>query len=75
MPSNADLVLWLMTTVVEVFVVCLSIDQGVFRKFPFLNLYLLVSIATSITRYVVFSNSGIASSNYVYMRSFLPMPW
>jgi hypothetical protein len=66
MPSTADLVLWLMTTLVELFVLGLIIVQGMFRKFPFLNLYLLACIAANISRYAVYNNFGLASSNYVY---------
>jgi peptidoglycan/LPS O-acetylase OafA/YrhL len=69
-PSTADLALWLMTTVVELFVVCFTIAQRQFQKFPFLNLYLMASIATNISRYVVFHNFGMASSNYVYLYYF-----
>jgi hypothetical protein len=70
MPSTADLVLWLMTTVVELFVVCLIIVQRQFQKFPFLNLYLMASIATNISRFVVFQNLGMASINYVHLYYF-----
>lgn len=66
MRSTPDLALWLMTTVVELFVVCFTIAQRQFQKFPFLNVYLMASIATNISRYVVFRNFGMASSNYVY---------
>ena len=38
-----DLTLWLLTTLVEAFVVYLFLIRGLFRKFLFLNFYLLLS--------------------------------
>ncbi len=44
----ADQILWLLTTLVEAFVVCIFVAQGLFRKFLFLNSYLLLSVALGI---------------------------
>ena len=46
-----DLTLWMLTTLVEAFVVWLFLIRGLFRKFLFLNFYLLLSIMISIGRY------------------------
>jgi hypothetical protein len=60
----ADLTLWILTILVEAFVVCLFVIRGLFRRFLFLNLYLLLSVVISIGRYAVLSHCGYASSNY-----------
>jgi hypothetical protein len=57
--SLADLTLWLLTTVVEVFVVYLFLVYGLLRKFLFLNLYLLVSPLIGMGRFAILYHSGI----------------
>jgi hypothetical protein len=64
--SPADVSLWLLTTLVEAFVVYLFLTRGVFRKFLFLNLYLISSILIRIGRFAVLFHSGIASAKYAY---------
>jgi hypothetical protein len=59
-----DLTLWMLTTLVEAFVVCLFLIQGQFRKFLFLNFYLLLSVAINIGRYAVLSHFGYVFSEY-----------
>lgn len=66
MPSLAELTLWLLTTLVEVFVVCLFLIQGLFRKFLFFNFYLLLSVTIDTGRYAVLSHFGFHSSEYAY---------
>ena len=70
MLSLADLSLWLLTTLVQAFVVYLFLIQGLFRKFLFLNCYLLLSVTISLGRYFVFSHFGLASSAYAYFYYF-----
>jgi len=70
MLSLADLSLWLLTTLVQAFVVYLFLIQGLFRKFLFLNCYLLLSVTISLGRYFVFSHFGLASSAYAYFYHF-----
>ena len=70
MVSTPDLALWLLTTLVEAFVVCLFSARGLFRKFLFLNFYLLLSVAISVGRYSVLSHFGLASSAYSYFYYF-----
>ena len=65
-----DLTLWLLTTLVEAFVVYLFLTQGLFRKFVFLNFYLLLSVTISISRYAVLSYFGLVSSEYAYFYYF-----
>jgi len=70
MPSLAELTLWLLTTLVEVFVVCLFFVQGLFRKFLFFNFYLLLSVTINTGRYAVLSYFGFYSSEYAYFYYF-----
>lgn len=65
-----DLTLWMLTTFVEVFVVWLFLIRGLFRKFLFLNFYLLLSVTISIGRYAVLSYFGYVSSGYAYFYFF-----
>jgi len=64
--SLADQTLWLLTTLVEAFVVCLFLTHRLFRKFFFFNLYLLLLVMISIGRYAVLTYSGLGSSTYFY---------
>jgi len=70
LPSLAELTLWLLTTLVEVFVVCLFFVQGLFRKFLFFNFYLLLSVTINTGRYAVLSHFGFHSSEYAYFYYF-----
>lgn len=70
MVSLPDLTLWMLTTLVEAFVMCLFLVRALFRKFLFLNFYLLLSVATSIGRYALLSHFGYASSEYAYFYYF-----
>jgi hypothetical protein len=65
-----DLTLWMLTTFVEAFVVWLFLIRGLFRKFLFLNFYLLLSVTISIGRYAVLSYFGYVSSVYAYFYFF-----
>ncbi len=61
----ADLTLWLLTILVEAFVVYLFLIRGLFRKFLFLSFYLLLSVAISISGYAARSHFGYSSSEYL----------
>src|SRR5215472_1245973 len=58
--------MWLLTTLVEAFVVCVFVIQGLSRKFLFLNLYFALCVIVSVGRYVVVSYRGLASVEYAY---------
>src|SRR5258708_2325011 len=64
MLSLADLTLWLLTTAVEAFVVYLFLIKGLFRKFLFLNFYLLLSVTVKMGRYASLFLFGFVSSEY-----------
>jgi len=66
MLSLADQTLWLLTTLVEVFVVFLFFMQGLVRKFLFFNLYLLLLVTADIGRYAFLYHFGIHSTDYFY---------
>ena len=70
MLSHVDLTLWLLTTLVEGFVVYRFVVQGLFRQFLLLNLYLLLSVIRSLSEYVVWSHFGLASSQFYYFYYF-----
>jgi len=65
MLAPADQTFRLLTTVVEAFVVYLFLVQGLFRKFLFLNTYLLLLTSISVGRYAVLLWFGW-SQNYSY---------
>lgn len=58
---SADNILWLLTTTTQAFVVYLFAVQGLFRRFLFLNLYLSLSVATSLLRYLIYPGSSVIS--------------
>ncbi len=66
MLSLADLTLWLLTTLVEAFVVFLFLIQGLFCKFLLLNIYLLFSVTIAMGRFAVLYHFGFTSSEYAY---------
>ena len=64
--SSVDLALWLLTTLVDGFVVYLFVLQGLFRRFFFLSLYFFVSVAISIARCVILFHFGFLTAEYAY---------
>jgi hypothetical protein len=70
MLSLAELTLWLLTTLVEAFVVFLFLIQGLFRKFLLLNIYLLFSVTIAMARFAVLYYFGFTSSEYAYFYYF-----
>ena len=66
LPSTVDLTFWLLTTLVDGFVVYLFVLQGLFRRFLFLSLYFLLSVAISIARCVILLQFGLSSVEYAY---------
>ena len=66
MLTLAEMTFWMLTTLVEVFVVFLFLIQGLFRKFLLLNTYLLFSATISMGRFAILHSFGVASSEYAY---------
>ena len=69
-----DLTLWLLTTLVEGFVVYLFLIRGLFRRFLFLNFYLLFSATANIGRYAVLYYFGFTSPEYFHFYYFSEAP-
>ncbi len=67
----ADVTLWLLTTLVEIFVVYLFIIQGLFRKFLFLSFYFLLSVTISFGRYVLYDFRFVSYVYFYYLTDFL----
>ena len=66
MVTTIDLVMWLLTTLVEAFVACVFVIERLSRKFLFLNLYFVLCVIVSVGRYVVISYRGLTSLEYAY---------
>jgi len=65
-PGSIDYVIWILGSLLEVGVVVCALSKRSFRRYLCLNLYMLFSFLLSIGRYVVLSNSGLASPEYNY---------
>jgi hypothetical protein len=70
MSPLADLTIWLLTLFVDAFVVGVFLIRGLFRKFLFLNSYLLLSAVTGAIRFALFSRFGLASDRVYYLHFF-----
>src|SRR5437762_11189316 len=66
MITLADQTLWMLTMLVEAFVVCLFFVQGLSGRFFFFNAYFLLSVLIGIGRYIVLTRSGVSSLEYAY---------
>ena len=64
--SSVELALWLLTTLVDGFVVYLFVLQGLFRRFFFLSLYFFLSVAFSIARCVILFHFGFPTIEYAH---------
>ena len=64
--SSVDLAFWLLTTLVDGFVVYLFVLQGLFRRFLFLSFYFLLSVMISIAQCVILFQFGLTSVEYAY---------
>jgi hypothetical protein len=61
------LTLWLLSVLVEMFVVCLFASRKLVRRFLFLTFYLSLSCISSISEYVVAIRFGVDSGEYMYL--------
>lgn len=66
MPGSLEYVIWFLGTVLEVAVVVSAIHKHCFRRYLFLNLYMLSSIVVSIGRFESLKRFGLQSSEYAY---------
>jgi hypothetical protein len=66
MLGSLDSLIWYFGTALElIFVVC-SIARRSFLRYFFLNLYFLLTVGSSVTRYFVLARFGVTSSQYRY---------
>lgn len=61
-----DYVVWFLGTLCEATVVVCSIQRKSFRRYIFLNLYMIASVLFSIARFRVLQGYGFSSAQYFY---------
>jgi len=66
MLSPADWTVWVLATLLEAAVVVCSLHRGTFRRYFFLNLYMLLSVLISVGRYQVLMSHDLYSKEYRY---------
>lgn len=66
MLSPADWVIWSLATLFEAAVVVCSIHKKAFKRYFFLNLYMLFSVLVSVGRFQVLMHNGRSSLEYRY---------
>jgi hypothetical protein len=66
MPGPLQFAIWFLGTLLEVAVVVCAIKKGLFRRYFFLNLYMLLSAAVSVGRFRVLMTDGVDSTAYRY---------
>jgi hypothetical protein len=65
MRSFLNIMLYLLIALIQGFVVYVFVIQRLFRQFLFLNLYLLLSAAATVSGYVILHRFGLASVGYL----------
>jgi hypothetical protein len=66
MPGSADYAIWFLGTILEAFVVVFSLRRKVFRRYFFLNLFVLLDVSASLGRLYVLNHEGPSSATYRY---------
>ena len=66
MPGSIGYVIWSLASLLELCVVVCALARHSFRRYLFLNLYMLLSLLVSLLRYQVLSHFGLRSSEYKY---------
>jgi hypothetical protein len=66
MLSPADWVIWTLATLFEAAVVVCSVHRKAFKRYFFLNLYMLFSVLVSVGRFQVLMHNGRSSLEYRY---------
>src|SRR5260370_24600106 len=66
MLSPADWMIWSLATLFEAAVVVCSVHRKVFRRYFFLNLYMLFNVLVSLGRFQVLIHQGRSSVEYRY---------
>jgi hypothetical protein len=58
--------IWVIATLLEAAVVVCSIHRRSFKRYFFINLYMLLSVIISVSRYQVLANHAVSSNEYRY---------
>lgn len=66
MPGSIGYTIWFLGSLLEVCVVVSALAKHSFRRYLFLNIYMLFSFLISLGRYYVLSHFGLRSSEYKY---------
>ena len=66
MPGSIGYTIWFLASLLELCVVVCALARHSFRRYLFLNLYMLLSLLVSLLRYQVLSHFGLRSSEYKY---------
>jgi hypothetical protein len=66
MPGSADYVIWFLGVLLEAAVVVCAVRRGVFKRYFFLNLYVLLELLVSLGRFRVLVHDGWSSDTYRY---------
>jgi hypothetical protein len=66
MPGSADYVIWFLGVLLEASVVVCALRRGLFKRYFFLNLYVLLELLVSLGRFQVLAHDGWASPTYRY---------
>jgi hypothetical protein len=66
MPGSADYVIWFLGVLLEAAVVVCAVRRGLFKRYFFLNLYVLLELLVSLGRFRVLIHDGWTSDPYRY---------
>jgi hypothetical protein len=66
MPGSADYVIWFLGVLLEAAVVVCALRRGLFKRYFFLNLYVLLELLVSLGRFRVLIHDGWTSATYRY---------
>jgi hypothetical protein len=66
MPGSADYVIWFLGVLLEAAVVVCAVRRGLFKRYFFLNLYVLLELLVSLGRFRVLVHDGWSSDTYRY---------
>lgn len=66
MISPLDYAIWLLTSLLELGVLCCALRTRSFLRFLPLNFYMLVALVSDVSRFTILMHYGLGSKNYIY---------
>jgi hypothetical protein len=66
MPGSVGYLIWFLGTLLEALVVVCSVRRKIFKRYLFLNLYMLLDVVASFWRFQVLTHNGLFSLEYRY---------